>query len=1034
MKASKFRWVGSLSISVLSLLLWNLSSKLSVAQMGISSDNTLGTERSMPIIQGDSTFIEGGASRGINLFHSFEKFNIDEGKAAYFTLSDTAIENIFSRITGSDPSDILGTLGTCFSGNCLDAKPTATLYFMNPNGIFFGPESSLDLGGSFVVTTANAVEFGLQGTFAANSQAVSSLLDIDPSAFFFNQGSLATIENQSISAAGLSASGESFRGLRVADGFDLFFVGGNVDINGGGLIASGGKIVIGGLSDTGNIEFVETDDGPAITFPEDVSSADVSLRNGAALRVSLGGDGDILFHAENLTLSQGSTVIAGIQGNSGESAAQSGDIELTVAETLTLEDAGTLLFNAVDIGGEGRSGDLTIQAREINIREGARLGVLLLGSGSTGDVDITASDRIEIDSPVSGSSTGVFSQVLNTGNGTSGDIRIKSEALVLNDAAQIVASVFGTGTSGSVDIDATDFTTISGAGAFFSGVFVENVSNTEGNAGNLNLRTGTLTLRDRGRLSAGIFGQGDVGQINITTTDQVILDGTEGNSFILNNIESTGAGTTGGIYIDTDSLVVLDGSQIRSKVSGKGRSGGVSITARGDVSFDGRDDLDNGVFIPSAIFTGIENSNSDDDMPSESGSINISANTLSVTNRAQISSTTEGIGNSGDIVLSANGEIYLLNSIIISEVTEEVGVGNAGNILIEANELKLIDGSALLADTEHVGSAGNITVRASERLLIEGRGPGANNPDQIVSSQISTTVEANADGTGGNINISTPFLLVKDDGFISASTFAQGRAGNIDIVTSEIDLQTGGLLAARSLDTGVAGTVAIKVDEALRLTDGNITTEALDSSGGSISIESSRSASGLSVLRGNSNITTNSLGNGGNITVQMPVVAFDGSDILARSQSANGGNITLGAFFSDTRSFENPLPFEDNDKVDVNADGELSAGNIVIPDTSFIQNELAELSDGLSNPDTLVASSCIARRQEEDGSLAILSRGNLRAQLGVDTTTPYSTGRINTVDEALSEVRLWQPGAALIEPQAVYPLSDGRLLMSRACR
>lgn len=91
----------------------------------------------------------------------------------------------------------------------------------------------------------------------------------------------------------------------------------------------------------------------------------------------------------------------------------------------------------------------------------------------------------------------------------------------------------------------------------------------------------------------------------------------------------------------------------------------------------------------------------------------------------------------------------------------------------------------------------------------------------------------------------------------------------------------------------------------------------------------------------------------------MPVVAFDDSDILARSQTANGGNIMLSTFFSDTSPFENPFPFEDNNKVDINADGEFAADNITIPDTGFIQNELAELSDSLVDIDTLVLGSVV---------------------------------------------------------------------------
>ncbi len=109
----------------------------------IIPDETLGAESSVVTpdnIKGiESDHISGGAVRGSNLFHSFREFNIGEGRGGYFE-NPAAIENIFSRVTGNNPSNILGTLGVL--GN-------ANLFFLNPNGILFGRNASLDLRGSF---------------------------------------------------------------------------------------------------------------------------------------------------------------------------------------------------------------------------------------------------------------------------------------------------------------------------------------------------------------------------------------------------------------------------------------------------------------------------------------------------------------------------------------------------------------------------------------------------------------------------------------------------------------------------------------------------------------------------------------------------------------------------------------------------------------------------------------------------------------------------------------------------------------------
>jgi haemagglutination activity domain len=55
--------------------------------------------------------IQGGAQRGKNLFHSFREFSIPVQQGAYFVNSSNIIQNILARVTGSQRSEILGTLG-----------------------------------------------------------------------------------------------------------------------------------------------------------------------------------------------------------------------------------------------------------------------------------------------------------------------------------------------------------------------------------------------------------------------------------------------------------------------------------------------------------------------------------------------------------------------------------------------------------------------------------------------------------------------------------------------------------------------------------------------------------------------------------------------------------------------------------------------------------------------------------------------------------------------------------------------------------
>ena len=80
--------------------------------------------------------INGGERAGDNLFHSFEEFSIPEGMEAIFE-NALDVENIFTRITGGEVSNLDGLLKT---------QGGANLFLINPNGVVFGENVQLDIG------------------------------------------------------------------------------------------------------------------------------------------------------------------------------------------------------------------------------------------------------------------------------------------------------------------------------------------------------------------------------------------------------------------------------------------------------------------------------------------------------------------------------------------------------------------------------------------------------------------------------------------------------------------------------------------------------------------------------------------------------------------------------------------------------------------------------------------------------------------------------------------------------------------------
>ena len=199
-------------VAIYALSLLGIGSALpAVAQ--ITPDETLGAERSRVTrnvgVRGqDADRIDGGAGRGANLFHSFSEFNVNEGQRVYFA-NPTGVENILSRVTGRDVSDIMGTLGVDGGAN---------LFLLNPNGIIFGPNARLDVSGSFTASTANSLIFPDGGQFSATNPQDSSLLSVtvplgvqygpSPTGAVTNAGLLSVGQNLTLSSGSVTSTGQ----------------------------------------------------------------------------------------------------------------------------------------------------------------------------------------------------------------------------------------------------------------------------------------------------------------------------------------------------------------------------------------------------------------------------------------------------------------------------------------------------------------------------------------------------------------------------------------------------------------------------------------------------------------------------------------------------------------------------------------------------------------------------------------------------------------------------------------------------------
>ena len=254
-------------VVVSSLVLLGLMPGVAMAQ--IIPDSSLGAENSVVDTNGNRDTINGGAIRDANLFHSFQEFNVEALREAYFTNPD-GIANIFSRVTGNNISDIQGVLGVLGDAN---------LYLINPNAILFGENARLDVNGSFFATTADSVLFGNGFEFSAANPQSPPLLTIDiPMGLRFRDNP-GDIVNQSTANNG--------NGLEVSVGENITLVGGNINLEGGNIFAPGGRVELGGLSAAGAIG-INADSG--LSFPNEIERADITLTNDAEVDVRAAGE------------------------------------------------------------------------------------------------------------------------------------------------------------------------------------------------------------------------------------------------------------------------------------------------------------------------------------------------------------------------------------------------------------------------------------------------------------------------------------------------------------------------------------------------------------------------------------------------------------------------------------------------------------------------------------------------------------------------------------------------------------------------
>jgi filamentous hemagglutinin family protein len=675
------------------------------ANAQIAPDSTLPNNSN--VTPDGSTFnITGGTEAGGNLFHSFKEFSVPTGGAAFFN-NGVDIQNIISRVTGGSVSNIDGLI---------KANGTANLFLINPNGIIFGQNARLNIGGSFIGSTASSLKFADGFEFSAKTPQTTPLLTISvPIGLQFGEsaGDIRVQESE----------------LFVPFNKTLALVGGNVTLEGKVILAAGnengfgGQIELGSVARTSLVSLIPKNQGWSLGYEGVKNFLDIELSQGynfynlplnyplsymypdtnvqiVGRRVSFNdtylpsGNLTILskqFYAKNAFLTANENIFS----NSGDIV--EGKLFLTASESLELNNTTFLANN-----------HLAINTNKLTLRDNSAVSV---SSSFNNSAYLILNDKINPPEV----------RELQGGN-----LTVSAESVELDNS--LLSASGGASAGGSVLENGS----------------VSNIDVRFHSPGNITIDTGKLIARNGGRILLTSFGQFPGGNLTINASKFIELTGTrfKGDYLFSSGIEAGYIGSEplksilqhygfdisafkllpiegGNVVINTPQLSIEDGASVKVSTLESGNAGNINISARS-------------VFL----------------------------------NRGELLAQTDS-GFGGNITIQAQDLLILRNNSLVStNAGTAQQPGDGGNITINAPNGFIVakrgENSDITANA-FSGSGGRITIKATNifgiaplsRQELERLSPNDLDPSKLQTNDITAISQTNP-SLSGTIELNTP--------------------------------------------------------------------------------------------------------------------------------------------------------------------------------------------------------------------------------------------------------------------------------------
>ncbi|NBD34036.1 MAG: filamentous hemagglutinin N-terminal domain-containing protein [Cyanobacteria bacterium] len=856
------------------------------AQAQITSDGTVPTD----IKQSDHDFeIQGGSEAGGNLFHSFQEFSVPTGSTAFFNNSES-IANIISRVTGDSISNIDGLI---------KANGGANLILINPSGIYFGPNAQLDIGGSFLGSTASSVTFEDGTEFSATNPQAPLLTIAVPVGLQMGQPS-GTIQVQGQGHNFTVADpifapinrGANPEGLSVKTGNTLGLVGSAISLDGGLLTAEAGSVELGSVTE-GRVKIESLSQGWSFNYDQVAAFGELQLRSRA------------------------------------------------------LADASGL-----------KGGSINLQGGDLSVQDGSLVLIQNQGTESAGTITLQGSDSITVSGTNEDGTfrTSVNNQPLNSGPG--GDINLLTEALVVAGGASIVATTFGSGAGGDINVDAVESIQMLGASPLTPRAVssISSATLSSGDGGDTNVSTQRLTASEGGIIASSTLGTGRGGNLNVTVSDQIEITGVEPNQFIPSGLAVTSFsdGKAGNLTVDTSQLTISQGGRVDASALARGDGGSLIINASEFVAVQGTvPDSVNPSLIASAaneVDASVQDAFNLPPLPTgNAGNLTINTPELRIDQGAQVTVRNDGSGDAGSLTVKAD-RILLNNQGGISAATvdgnggsinlqvedalqmtgfsqialDNFGSGEGGNLKIDTSQLNISEGAFISGTAFGEGEGGNLSIRAADTVEITGTGFEEFQTTFQAGSLLGTVLPSDrgtgifigtaSEGAAGNLTIETPSLHLNEGAIIFSPTFTNGIGGNIAVEAPEsVELSGSAIQVGTSPEsTGAAGTIAIDTRN-LVLENGAVIINATfgDGAGGNVAINASESIQlqntpeGALLLTGIYTNTTVGSGAGGDLKIDTRQLSIRNGVISSNTGASlptgviplggPGGNIIINA-------------------------------------------------------------------------------------------------------------------------------------------